>query len=201
MDKKKSFNLLGSWNAVKQDINKLTKLALRYKTNKTPQSGKSYTDFYYNMFADNAGGVKKVLQIGLGNQEKNSLYMWKDFFPKAKVYGISDEKKYVFSGNRIKTFLSGRTDATGLKNIIDKIGSDIDLVVDEGTRTTKEILASFQAVMPLLKKDITYIIENTDRYQAAEIADNLKNYNVNILRHHRMISRYDRLITVTNKTA
>lgn len=201
MSNKQSFNLFSSWNSLKQSVNKLTKLALRYKTNKTPQSGKSYTDFYYNMFADNAGGFKKVLQIGLGKIEENSLYMWRDFFPKAKVYGISDEKKYVFSGNRIKTFLSGRTDATGLKNIIDKTGNDINLVVDEGTRTTKEILASFQAVMPLLKKDVTYIIENTDRYQAAEIADNLKNYNVNVMRHHRMISRFDRLIAVTNKIA
>jgi len=203
MNKGGSFNLfnLNPFSEVQKGINKLTKLALKYKTNKTPQLGHSYIDFYYDMFSDKTGDVKKVLQIGLGDKEKNSLYFWQDFFPEAKVYGIGNNEKYVFKRNRIQTFLCGRTNSSGLKNLIDKIGSDIDLVIDEGIRSPNDITSSFQTIMPLLKKDAIYVIENTDGQQATAITDNLKNYNYNVIRHHKMISRYDRLIVVKNKIA
>ena len=45
----------------------------------------------------------------------------KTFFLKLKFMELGGEKKYVFSGNRIKTFLSGHTDATGLVSRYDRL--------------------------------------------------------------------------------
>lgn len=186
---------------VQKGINSLTRIAQKHKTNKTPLLGHSYVPFYYQIFADKNNKIEKVLQIGLGDTEKNSLFFWQDFFPIAKIFGIGNDKKYVYKRGRIQTFLSERTNSSALKSIIKETGSDIDVVVDEGNRTPKEIVSSFQTVMPLLKKDVTYIIENVNRNQANEITANLSNYNYHEMRHHKMISSYDRLIIITNKVA
>ena len=185
---------------VQKGINNLTKLALRSKTNKTSQSGHSYIPFYYDLFADKNNKISKVLQIGLGNVEKNSLYFWQDYFPIANIYGIGDDKKYVFKRGRIQTFQGARNNSSELKSIVKNIGSDIDIVIDEGTRPSKDIISAFQTVMPMLKKTAMYIIENTNRPQADEITASLgKNYDYSLMRHHKMISRYDRLIVIKNQ--
>lgn len=186
---------------VQKGVNNLTKIALRHGAEKTPRSGRSYTAFYYDLFADKNDKIKKVLQIGLGHKEQNSLYFWRDYFPTAKVYGIGNDKKYVFKSGRIQTFLGERTDSKGLKNIINEIGGDIDVVVDEGTRKPEEIVSSFQTIMPMLKKNAVYIVEGTDSPEAAKITASLSNYDFNVIRRSRMLSRRDRLIAITNKTA
>ena len=198
---KETFKLISTnpWKQISKDADKLTRLAYQYKTNKVPPLGHSYTGIYHNMFLGKTNDVRKVLQIGLGKTEENSLYMWRDFFPKAKIYGISSDKKYVFKANRIQTYLGERTDTKGLRNIIDNIGSDIDMVIDEGAHNPKEIVASIQTLMPILKRDVIYVIENIDRPQTAAITAGLTNYNYYISRYHKMISRFDRLIVVTNK--
>lgn len=186
---------------IQKGIVKLNKLAYKHGTNKTPYFGHSYPNFYHYLFSGKTDNVNKVLQIGLGKVEENSLYFWKDFFPKAKIYGVGNDKKYVYKSGRIQTFLGERWDAKELHKILHKTGRDIDVVVDEGERSPQDILSSFQTLMPMFKKTTSYIIENTDSASANLITNSLKNYNVNVMRRHHMLSRSDRLIVITNKTA
>ena len=47
-----------------------------------------------------------------------------------------------------------------MSKLIATIGSDIDLVIDDGDHNAKSQLRAFQLLMPLLKKDCIYVIED-----------------------------------------
>ncbi|OGM31455.1 hypothetical protein A2803_05295 [Candidatus Woesebacteria bacterium RIFCSPHIGHO2_01_FULL_44_21] len=187
--------------AIPKKVNRLAELAYKYGSDKSPALGYSYTDFYYQMFADKRNSINKLLVIGSGDKVKNNLYMWQDFLPKAKVYGIVNSKNLVLKKNNIQTFLGDRSNPIKLANIIKRIGTNIDIVIDEGSKETRNIISSCRTIMPFLKKEAIYIIENTDRQQANTAIASLNNYNCHVIRHSRMISSYDRLISITNKTA
>src|SRR3990167_8851773 len=159
-------------------------MAIKTNENKlaSPKFGNSYTFFYSNMFLDKKDSVHKLLEIGSGVKRKNNLSVWQGFFPKAKIYGIDQ-------ANPLR-----------LKKLIKEIEGNIDVVIDDGSQNLKDIITSCQTLMPLLKKDVVYVIEGTNRQQAAAIIDNLKNYNCHVMRRSRMKSANDRLISVTNIT-
>jgi hypothetical protein len=188
-------------------MNKLEKLAFKYGSHKCPQIAHSYTFFYDYLFADRRNSIHKLLEIGVGSKKDSgwpnyidgaSLLMWRDFFPRAQIYGIDINKDLVFRKNRIQTFLCDQADPIKLTKLIEKIGGDIDIVIDDGSHQPKDIITSCQTLMPLLKKGVTYIIEGTDRLGAGTVMDSLKNYNRREWRRSRMRSSSDRLIVVTN---
>lgn len=188
-------------------MNKLEELAFKYGSHKCPEIGHSYTDFYDHLFAKRRNDVHELLEIGVGSKKDSnwpnyvdgaSLYMWRDYFPKAKIYGIDIKKKLVFKKGRVQTFLCNQADPVKLTKLIKKIGSDIDIVIDDGSHEPQDIITSCQTLMPLLKKGVVYIIEGTDRLCAGIVMDNLKNYNRQEWRRSRMRSSSDRLIMVTN---
>jgi hypothetical protein len=189
-------------------MNKLEKLAFKYGTHKCPQVAHSYTHFYDYLFANKRKSIRKLMEIGVGSKKDSnwpnyvngaSLYMWQDFFPKANIYGIDINKKLVFKKGRIQTFLCNQADRVKLTKLIKTIGSDIDIVIDDGSHQPEDIVASCKTLMPLLKKDVIYIIEETNRTQAAMVIEKLKNYNCQIMRRSRMRSSDDRLIRITSK--
>ncbi len=186
----------------------LCKLAFKYGTDKCPQIAHSYTPFYHLMFKDKRKSIRKLLEIGVACKENTSwpdyvdgasLYMWQDYFPKAKIYGIDIIKKCVFKKDRIQTFLCDQADPIGLRKLIEKIGSDIDIVIDDGSHIPRDIIISCLTLMPLIKKDVTYIIEDTNRYHAATVLEFLENYDYKVMRRRKMRTPDDRLIVVRNK--
>jgi hypothetical protein len=188
-------------------MNKLEKLAFKYGSHKCPQIAHSYTYFYDYLFAKKRYSIHKLLEIGIGSKKDSgwpkyvngaSLYMWHDYFPKAQIYGIDINKDLVFRRNRIQTFLCNQADPIKLNKLIKKIGSDIDVVIDDGSHEPQDIITSCLTLMPLLKMGVIYIIEGTDSAGAGTVMDNLKNYNRQEWRLSKMTSPSDRLIMVTN---
>ncbi len=188
----------------------LCELAFKYGTDKCPQLAHSYTPFYYHLFADKRESVHKLLEIGVGCKEVMlgqpnylngaSLYMWRDFFPNAQIYGIDIKKDLVFKKKRMQTFLCSQADPVKLTKLIKKIGSDIDIVIDDGSHRPNDIILSCLTLMPLLKKEVVYVIEDTNKPHAERVMKFLtKNYNLHVMRRSKMTSPDDRLIVVTNK--
>jgi len=148
----------------------LCKLAYKYKTDKCPQIAHHYTPFYYELLKDRRESVKKVLELGIGyitvrNIKMgyiigSSLYMWRDFFPNAQIYGIDIVPTSIFQDDRIETFLYDETKKEDLEDLIKKTGSDIDLLVDDGSHKTDDQIFAAKTLMPLLDKGVTYIIED-----------------------------------------
>jgi len=154
----------------------LCKIAFYYRTDKCPQIRHSYTSFYHNLFKDKRNEVKKVFEMGIGfpgtmgHVEKKigkpyitgaSLMMWRDYFPNATVYGADwDGRAMVEGEERIKTFICDERYAQDIKLMIDKTGRDIDIFIDDGAHEHKFQVFLAKTVLPLLKKDVIYIIED-----------------------------------------
>ena len=148
----------------------LCELAYKYKTDKCPQIAHSYTPFYYELFKDRRESIKKVLELGIGYLTvKNivegyvvgaSLFMWRDFFPNAQIYGADIVPTSLISGDRIESFFCDETKKEDLEALIEKTGSDIDIFIDDGSHIKEDQIFTAKTLMPLLKKDVIYIIED-----------------------------------------
>jgi len=157
-------------------MTELCDLGYTYGTDKCPKIKHQYTPVYYEMFKDKRNDFKKVLELGV--YFGASLRMWRDFFPNAHIFGIDNKPEYMFKGDRITTFLADATDKVSMEKVIGEIGQDIDLVIDDGSHRLQDILSALNILMPLLKQDVIYIIEDSRHTQWFE--ENLKIYKPKI---------------------
>ncbi len=151
----------------------LCDLAYKYGADKCPKINHSYTPFYYELLKDRKYDIKKVFEFGVGSfrQFKHipnytigaSLYMWRDFFPNAQVYGADIEPSSIFKTDRLETFLCDETKKEQVISLIKKVGSDIDLFIDDASHHIHDQRFLCETVMPLLKKEVIYVIEDTRR--------------------------------------
>lgn len=175
----------------------LTQLAVKYGADKAPQIKHGYTPFYFSLFKDKRNEVKKVLEIGAG--EGASLRMWQDFFPSAMIYSGEIEDGRLFKKDRIEVIKCDQTDLASLLDLIEKTGSDIDLFVDDGTHKPHDQLYSWQVLMPLLGKNVTYVIEDVDKAGSEDLFNIIKAYGYECEMHEFGPRHDDRVILVRQK--
>ncbi|OGM60825.1 hypothetical protein A3A75_00120 [Candidatus Woesebacteria bacterium RIFCSPLOWO2_01_FULL_39_10] len=191
---------------IDSDLSQLGLLAYKYGSDKCPQLGHHhYTPVYYNLFKDKRETVKKVLEIGVGSPQNMlhlshyikgaSLYMWRDFFPKAQIFGADILPELVFKDDRIETFQTDQSKKEDLDNLIAKTGTDIDLVVDDGSHNPKDQVLTCLTLMPKLKKEVIYVIE--DVADTGIIDELKKKYNVFYEKFRHKYGWCDRLVIVT----
>jgi hypothetical protein len=89
-----------------------------------------------------------------------SLRMWRDFFPNAMIYGADILPEVLFKEDRIETFLCDERDPKSVASVLGKIGPDIDLFIDDGSHDVQAQINLCKYAMPLLKRDVIYIIED-----------------------------------------
>lgn len=173
----------------------LCKLAIKYGSDKAPKFKKhTYTIFYNQFFKNKRKSVKKILEIGIGGG--GSLKMWQDFFPKAEVYGIDYRPELLINEGRIKSFLFDQRRRDHLVKLVQEIGSDIDIVIDDGSHRSRDQVFTLVTLMPLLKQDVIYIIEDV---ADPTIALRLRDYQVSEP-EIPYIKRYDnKLLLIKNK--
>jgi len=115
-----------------ENLTPLCRLAYEYGTDKCPQMGHTYTPYYYQLFKDRRQTVRKVLEVGIGSPSTMkhvkgykigaSLFMWREFFPKAQIYGVDILQETIFEADRIKTFLLNERDKPGLRRLVKEFG-------------------------------------------------------------------------------
>ena len=149
----------------------LCELCYKYASDKCPQVSHPYTPFYYELFKDKIDTVKKVVEMGIGSRSTMhyhqehyvtgaSLYMWRDFFPNAMVYGADILPETMLTSERIETILCDETKKEDLDKLLEKTGTDVDIFIDDGLHSRETQLNLCKTMMPLLKKDVIYIIED-----------------------------------------
>lgn len=194
----------------------LCKLAFKYGTDKCPKIRHSYTPFYYELFRDRRRRVKKLLEIGIGFKRKEkgkqyelyqvgaSLMMWRDFFPNAEIYGIDIHPDTFIKGERLHTYYCDQSNKEQLEALIREIGSDIDIVIDDGSHIHQHQVISARVLMPLLQKDVAYLIE--DVQYPDTVTHRLRGYNCMMIqfpfstyRNRKNNIHNDRIIFVKNK--
>ena len=150
----------------------LCDLAYKYRTDKCPKIRHSYTLFYFDLFKNIRKKIKKVFEMGIGTPTimdhcgkeyviGASLYMWRDFFPNAKIYGADIQPEAIFEDDRIKTFLADQSSEEDMKRVIEAVGGDIDIFIDDGNHYRDKQFDLARIALPMLKKDVIYIIEDS----------------------------------------
>ena len=174
----------------------LCRLALKYRSDKCPARGvHTYTPYYYNLLNDKKASIKKVLEIGVGKGA--SLKMWRDFFPNAQIYEADYRSDFLIKGDRIESILCDQRRSEHLKRLIEYIGSDIDIVIDDGSHRPRDQQYTCLKLMPQLSHIVIYIIEDV---ADPRIAGRLKIYDVEIPKIDKARNRYDnRLVVIRHK--
>lgn len=179
---------------ISNGITPLCKIAYKYGADKCPQLKHAYTPFYYKLLNGKRKSIKKVLELGIGYYKNMqhvevvydpglkryyhrgaSLKMWRDFFPNAQIYGADIRPQTLFEDERIKTYLCDERKREDLVKLIENTGSDIDLFIDDGDHHLHHQIFTCQTLMPLLKKDVIYIIE--DVTHSKKLVKALSNYD------------------------
>ena len=118
----------------------------------------SYSRWYWDTFQDRRETIRKVVEIVVG--EGASLYMWREFFPNATIYGADIEQRRVFCDERIMVYLCDQRKDADVQQLIQHTGPDIDLLIDDGSHNAIDQVDTFLAAMPLLAPGATYVVED-----------------------------------------
>jgi lipopolysaccharide biosynthesis glycosyltransferase/predicted O-methyltransferase YrrM len=161
------------WIKKKQNYSELCILGKKYNVDKSPFFGNhTYTPEYHNLLKDKKNTIEKVLEIGIGNIPlmKNltnnnykpgaSLRMWRDYFPKANIFGCDILLDVLFNEERIMTFQTDQNNEISINNLISNIGNNIDLIIDDGSHIQEHMITSFKNLWKIIKLYGIYIIED-----------------------------------------
>lgn len=109
------------------------------------------------------------LEIGIYNGA--SLKTWRDYFPKAKIFGLDiDESCKVYQEDRVNVRIGDQTDPQFLTNVNQEAGG-FHVIVDDGGHTWKQQIVSFETLFPLLAPGGLYFIEDTHTSYAQKWKD------------------------------
>lgn len=114
----------------------------------------------------------EVTVFEIGVLDGASLRMWRDFFPKGRIFGLDFKPEAVeHADDRIGIFIGDQTDIGVLDQILAETGK-LDIVVDDGGHWARQQTASLIYLWPHLKPGGFYVVEDThtsylERYKMA----------------------------------
>ncbi|MFD9737238.1 hypothetical protein [Umezawaea sp. NPDC059074] len=105
-----------------------------------------------------------ILEIGVGGYDDpkaggESLRMWKHYFPRALVCGVDVVDKRAVEEPRVLTVQADQSDRRALEAVVERIGPP-DVVVDDGSHVSTDVIASFDILFPLLRHGGLYFVED-----------------------------------------
>lgn len=139
-----------------------------------PWPSHTYTDYYSRLFAHSRNTVLKVFECGLGTNNPNlpssmgingkpgaSLRVWRDYFPKASIWGADIDEKCLFQEERIRTHYMDQLNASSIQEFWKWTGvQDFDFIVDDGLHTFEAGSSLFLNSIDHLSKSGIYVIED-----------------------------------------
>lgn len=135
------------------NVNELSKLALKYGTDKFQRH--NYTEIYFNLFKDFKNEKIKLLEMGILNG--NSLRMWREWFPNAEITGIDHKIDHIEKIDNVKIVKSN----TQTIDICKDLNYDeFDIIIDDADHHPYQQLITLWNTWPLLKQGGLYIIED-----------------------------------------
>lgn len=148
-------------------------LAELFKKHGTDKGELGYTPLYEILFRHRRRLINKLLEVGIGTmipdvhstmvgfggdgyQPGASLRVWRDYFPRAHIYGMDVQPDTQFSEDRITTVLG---DSTG-KTWTPLPATGFDIIIDDGSHDYADQIATLENLFPFLTTGGTYIIED-----------------------------------------
>lgn len=186
-------------NRIEHPATPLCSLGRKYGTDKGGwhlQAGDTchnYTPFYHQMLNHRRNEVTAVLEIGIAHG--CSLRMWKEYFPKAMIFGIDSNKACLFVEDRIQCYAADQyNELELLATIYAARKPKFDLIVDDGSHEPAHQIFTAQVLLPYLASDGVYVIEDIEpdcqpQLIGKPIVDGLKDHVWNPLPTGRGLGR------------
>lgn len=137
----------------------LLAIATRHGTDKT-----RYCEIYERYLARRRDEALNLFEIGVGGYDDPqaggaSVRAWKEYFPRASIHALDYYDKSAHQQDRIRIHRGDQTDARLLRRIVEEMGR-LDVVLDDGSHRSPDIIASFEVLFPLLTPGGLYIVED-----------------------------------------
>ena len=158
---------------------KLCLLGSKFGTNKSsinlegPRS--SFTGLYTLILSNIRN--KKINFAEIGVEKNSSIKMWRDFFPKAKIFAFDNDNKKLVLAKKKKVYQTyyNKMDVKNSKDIKAKLGKikgKIDVLLDDSTHEFEDQIRIIKNSYKFLKKDGIIIIEDIHRYKKSHKEEN-----------------------------
>jgi demethylmacrocin O-methyltransferase len=174
-------------------MNELCTLGAKHRTDKHnaknfPEEG-DLTSVYHGLLKDRKDDVRKVLEIGIGHTVAGregwmgtiddyhagaSLFMWEEYFPNAEIFALDIVVEALINQGRIRSFWCDQSSESSLREIIPTLGSDFDLIIDDGSHMVDHQILTANTFMPLLGSNGIYVIEDIHLKDREMIKDGIK---------------------------
>jgi hypothetical protein len=136
-----------------------------------------YCQLYHVLLEPLKNQKMNLLEIGIGTMIPNvhssmkgyasdeykpgaSLRAWRDHFPDWNIYGMDIQPDTQFSEERIKTWQVDSTNETDVKNLMNSIQLEFDVIIDDGSHYDVHQWLTLKNYLPYLKENGLYIIED-----------------------------------------
>ncbi len=164
-------------NAIKYEGTSLKKYNLLGKLLAERGSGKSTDHDYHKLYATilaDPVNIQSVLEIGLGSNNPNvfsnmglgghpgaSLRAFRDFLPKARIYGADIDKDILFQEERIKTYPVDQLDPAALSKMGELICEEqFDLIIDDGLHAPDANINTLAFALPKVAPGGWVVVED-----------------------------------------
>ena len=131
------------------------------RLDKSSDKWASYLEVYEEFFAAFRNKPVSILEIGIQNGGFTSAIA--EYFDQAeRIVGCDIDERcsdLVFSDERISIVIGDASDVGTLERIKDKQGQ-FDIVIDDGSHTSKDIVAAFCHFFPLLREEGLFFAED-----------------------------------------
>lgn len=152
-------------NAIGVDcMNILDSLFTKYGTDKSSKVH-NFADVYHEALCAMRHEAKAILEIGIfGTTPENagaSLKAWTEYFPNAHIYGVDLFDYSFLNTERITTIVADQgIVADNLERVIATTGSNLDLIIDDGSHLMHHQQITFGYLFRHLRPGGYYIIED-----------------------------------------
>jgi len=155
----------------------LDDLAIKYGTDKSSK-GHSYCQYYDMILTPIRKQPVKLLEIGI--DKGASLLMWRDYFENGEIHGIDIRDGYEYL-NGVTTHVVDQSSFADLFFFGEQYPYYFDIVVDDGSHMSSDMIKTFSLLFQYLKPSGYYIIEDLlcdydDRWNKGEsVIEYIKN--------------------------
>jgi hypothetical protein len=104
---------------------------------------------------------KEIDLLEIGIDKTKSLKLWKDYFPKVRLYGIDKDEKQ-FSDDDVRLFRVDQSEPDELRKFRATVGTEFDIIVDDGSHVPAHQLLTLNELWVLLRPGGIYVIEDIE---------------------------------------
>lgn len=156
----------------------LSEIFARHNTDKGP-SMHNYTRQYDPLLRPWRNEPVRILEIGV--QRGGSLRAMREAFANAQtVVGIDINPTCKSQANAKKDVhveIGNATDSCFLQDVVNKHGP-FDIILDDGSHKNNDIITTFELLLPHLKNEGIYIVEDTLCYKFPQYVDDSKPHHL-----------------------